>query len=151
MWKGWYEQSPSWVCHDRVSSVHVLAFSSSPPVISNFQLKLSPHPQCLWQHYRNEWYRRLIRSNRPLYRACPKHTKLLVSKAIVQAVEEQGGRFLERSRRTGMWYIVPYKRAVDKTSQGLRERDKDDDLAPVVTQLRHHYNHPQAAKLANLI
>jgi len=118
-----------------VSSVHVLAFSSSPPVISNFQLKLSPHPQCLWQHYRNEWYRRLIRSNRPLYRACPKHTKLLVSKAIVQAVEEQGGRFLERSRRTGMWYIVPYKRAVDKTSQGLRERDKDDDLAPVVTQL----------------
>jgi len=69
----------------------------------------------------------LIRSNRPLYRACPKHTKLLVSKAIVQAVQQQGGRFLERSRKDGFWYVVPYKRAVDKTSQGLRERDRDDD------------------------
>jgi len=78
-------------------------------------------------HPGNEWYRRLIRSNRPLYRACPKHTKLLVSKAIVQAVEQQGGRFLERNRQNGMWYVVPYKRAVDKTSQGLREKERDDD------------------------
>ena len=78
-------------------------------------------------HPGNEWYRRLIRSNRPLYRACPKHTKLLVSKAIVQAVEQQGGRFLERNRKNGYWYTVSYKRAVDKTSQGLRERDRDDD------------------------
>jgi hypothetical protein len=78
-------------------------------------------------HPGNEWYRRLIRSNRPLYRACPKHTKLLVSKAIVQAVEQQGGRFLERcAGKSGFWYPVPYKRAVDKTSQGLRERDRED-------------------------
>ena len=75
----------------------------------------------------NEWYRRLIRSNRPLYRACPKHTKLLVSKAIVQAVEQQGGRFLERNKSSGVWNTVSYKRAVDKTSQGLRERDREDD------------------------
>jgi hypothetical protein len=78
-------------------------------------------------HPGNEWYRRLIRSNRPLYRACPKHTKLLVSKAIVQAVEQQGGRFLEHDKKSGLWYVVPYKRAVDKTSQGLRERDREND------------------------
>jgi hypothetical protein len=78
-------------------------------------------------HPGNEWYRRLIRSNRPLYRACPKHTKLLVSKAIVQAVEQQGGRFLEHDKKSGFWYVVPYKRAVDKTSQGLRERDREND------------------------
>jgi hypothetical protein len=78
-------------------------------------------------HPGNEWYRRLIRSNRPLYRACPKHTKLLVSKAIVQAVEQQGGRFLEKSRSTGYWCAVPYKRSVDKTSQGLRERERDEE------------------------
>jgi hypothetical protein len=77
-------------------------------------------------HPGNEWYRRLVRSNRPLYRACPKHTKLLVSKAIVQAVEQQKGRFLERNRKTGFWYPVSYKKAVDKTSQGLREKDAEE-------------------------
>ncbi|GKY94858.1 hypothetical protein MPSEU_000450700 [Mayamaea pseudoterrestris] len=77
-------------------------------------------------HPGNEWYRRLIRSNRPLYRACPKHTKLLVSKAIVQAVEQQGGRFLEKDKKSKLFVQVPYKRAVDKTSQGLRERDRED-------------------------
>jgi hypothetical protein len=78
-------------------------------------------------HPGNEWYRRLIKSNRPLYRACPKHTKLLVAKAIVQAVEQQHGRFLERSKKNGFWYVVSYKRAVDKTSQGLRERERECD------------------------
>mmetsp|Transcript_25281 Transcript_25281/g.52610 ORF Transcript_25281/g.52610 Transcript_25281/m.52610 type:complete len:664 (-) Transcript_25281:495-2486(-) len=84
-------------------------------------------------HPGNEWYRRLIKSNRPLYRACPKHTKLLVSKAIVQAVEQQGGRFLDKNRTDGTWYQVTYKRAVDKTSQGLRERDRDDDNSAAVS------------------
>jgi len=78
-------------------------------------------------HPGNEWYRRLIRSNRPLYRACPKHTKLLVAKAIVQAVEQQNGRFLERNKLSGHWYTISYKRAVDKTSQGLREKDRELD------------------------
>ncbi|KAL7572530.1 hypothetical protein ACA910_000354 [Epithemia clementina (nom. ined.)] len=78
-------------------------------------------------HPGNDWYRRLIKSNRPLYRACPKHTKLLVSKAIVQAVEQQGGRFLDKDRTGGFWFEVTYKRAVDKTSQGLRERERDDE------------------------
>jgi len=102
-------------------------------------------------HPGNEWYRRLIRSNRPLYRACPKHTKLLVSKAIVQAVQQQGGRFLERSRRDGFWYAVPYKRAVDKTSQGLRERerDEDDDAAPSIA-VPHQFSGQQMQKLSDL-
>jgi hypothetical protein len=42
-------------------------------------------------------------------------------------VEQQGGRFLEQEKGTGEWYVVPYKRAVDKTSQGLRERERDPD------------------------
>ena len=80
-------------------------------------------------HPGNEWYRRLVKSNRPLYRSCPKHTKLLVSKAVVQAVHEQDppGRFLESSgRETGTWKVVSYKRSVDKASQALREKDRDD-------------------------
>ena len=110
----------------------VLSLQNPLYLIAGFHL-ISFHIFIWHCNNRNEWFRRLIRSNRPLYRACPKHTKLLVSKAIVQAVEEQGGRFLEKSRDTGMWYVVPYKRAVDKTSQGLREKDKDD--GPKVTNL----------------
>jgi hypothetical protein len=96
-------------------------------------------------HPGNEWYRRLIRSNRPLYRACPKHTKLLVAKAIVQAVQEQQGRFLERDFDTGVWYVIPYKRAVDKTSQGLRERERDDGpmSARQVTDMKALLQYPE--------
>jgi hypothetical protein len=55
----------------------------------------------------------------------------LVSKAIVQAVEQRGGRFLERDKKSGMYTVVSYKRVVDKTSQALRERDGDE--SPTVT------------------
>ena len=80
-------------------------------------------------HPGNAWYRRLVRSNRPLYRASPKHTKLLVSKAIVHHVQSQNppGRFLECHKKTGLWFPVAYKRAVDKTSQALRERDRENE------------------------
>lgn len=94
-------------------------------------------------HPGNEWYRRLIRSNRPLYRACPKHTKLLVAKAIVQAVQEQQGRFLERDLKNGVWYVIPYKRAVDKTSQGLREREREDPPARLVTDVKAMLSYPE--------
>eukprot|EP00529_Nitzschia_sp_RCC80_P013456 CAMPEP_0113451110 /NCGR_PEP_ID=MMETSP0014_2-20120614/6172_1 /TAXON_ID=2857 /ORGANISM="Nitzschia sp." /LENGTH=596 /DNA_ID=CAMNT_0000342461 /DNA_START=68 /DNA_END=1861 /DNA_ORIENTATION=+ /assembly_acc=CAM_ASM_000159 len=84
------------------------------------------------QHRGNEWFRRLVRSNRPLYRKCPKHTKLLVAKAIVQAVQQQDppGRFLEKAKKTDkVWVQITYKRAVDKTSQALREKDTPADTA----------------------
>lgn len=79
------------------------------------------------QHAGNEWFRRLVRSNRGLYRSCPKHTKLLVAKAIVQAVQQQDppGRFLEvADKDAGTWIQINYKRAVDKTSQALREKEQ---------------------------
>ena len=91
-----------------------------------FALKGSHHRGKSNHHPGNEWYQRLIKSSRPLYRACPKHSKLLVATAIVHAVEQQNGRFLERNEHTGFWYRVPHKRAVNKTSQGLRENDRDD-------------------------
>jgi hypothetical protein len=78
------------------------------------------------KHAGNEWFRRLVSSNRPLYRSCPKHTKLLVAKAIVQAVQQQEppGRFLEApDKESGTWRQITYKRCVDKTSQALREKD----------------------------
>jgi hypothetical protein len=62
-----------------------------------------------------------------MYRKCPKHTKLLVAKAIVQAVHAQDppGRFLEKVGNK--WRETPYKKAVEKTSQALRERETDEE------------------------
>ncbi|KAL3910294.1 MAG: hypothetical protein SGARI_002196 [Bacillariaceae sp.] len=87
-------------------------------------------------HPGNEWFRRLVRSNRTLYKTCPKHTKLLVAKAVVQAVQQQDppGRFLERKKEAnsnnyikGLWFPIDYKKAVDKTSQALREKESEKD------------------------
>mmetsp|Transcript_20844 Transcript_20844/g.23299 ORF Transcript_20844/g.23299 Transcript_20844/m.23299 type:complete len:182 (-) Transcript_20844:334-879(-) len=83
------------------------------------------------EHPGNEWFRRLVRSNRQLYRSCPKHTKLLVAKAIVQAVQRNQrnppGRFLEKTKTedgslSNMWTPINYKNAVEKASQALREK-----------------------------
>eukprot|EP00531_Pseudo-nitzschia_arenysensis_P001108 CAMPEP_0116123108 /NCGR_PEP_ID=MMETSP0329-20121206/4570_1 /TAXON_ID=697910 /ORGANISM="Pseudo-nitzschia arenysensis, Strain B593" /LENGTH=900 /DNA_ID=CAMNT_0003616997 /DNA_START=154 /DNA_END=2856 /DNA_ORIENTATION=- len=83
------------------------------------------------EHPGNEWFRRLVRSNRQLYRSCPKHTKLLVAKAIVQAVQRTQrnppGRFLEKTKTSdgsvsNSWTPITYKSAVEKASQALREK-----------------------------
>jgi hypothetical protein len=80
-------------------------------------------------HLGNAWYRQLVRSNRELYRNSQKHTKLLIAKAIVNHVQEQNppGRFLEIDKKTGLWIPVSFKRAVEKTSQALREKDRENE------------------------
>jgi hypothetical protein len=57
---------------------------------------------------------------------------LLVAKAIVRAVrsQEPNGRFLElHDKKSNIWKEIDYKKAVDKSSQALRERweESDDD------------------------
>lgn len=75
-------------------------------------------------------YRRLVRSNRALYRSCPKHSKMLVAKAIVQAIQQQEppGRFIKLTKGDGntsehIWKPITYSQAVNKTSQALREKE----------------------------
>eukprot|EP00546_Thalassionema_frauenfeldii_P020639 CAMPEP_0178907678 /NCGR_PEP_ID=MMETSP0786-20121207/7504_1 /TAXON_ID=186022 /ORGANISM="Thalassionema frauenfeldii, Strain CCMP 1798" /LENGTH=807 /DNA_ID=CAMNT_0020579503 /DNA_START=386 /DNA_END=2812 /DNA_ORIENTATION=+ len=75
-------------------------------------------------HPGNSWYRNMVRANRSLYKASPKHSKILVAKSICGHVLAQGSRFLECDKRTGSWFTISYKRAVDKTSQALREKDR---------------------------
>lgn len=81
-------------------------------------------------HPGNSWYRRLVRSNRALYRSCPKHSKMLVAKAIVQAIQQQEppGRFIKLTKGDGntsehIWKPITYSQAVNKTSQALREKE----------------------------
>ena len=97
--------------------------------------------------------RRLIRANRSLYQNSPHHQKAKVVKAVVQAVHENGGRFLEKpiqpkacsvsepqNKKIGArtdtsdtgWYQVSFQRALTKTAQALRERERSVTKPPAV-------------------
>lgn len=87
------------------------------------------------KHPGNLAYRKIVGLNKELYATCLKNEKLRVSKSIVAAMREVGGRFLERTDGTISSSIVETdeegrpvvykdigdKRAIEKTSQALRE------------------------------
>lgn len=87
------------------------------------------------KHPGNVAYRKLVNLNRKLYATCLKTEKLRISKSIVDAIRDIGGRFVECERgrvRTAIderdehgnvltWRDIGDKRAVEKTSQSLRE------------------------------
>ena len=56
-----------------------------------------------------------------LYAQCPRQDKVKISRGIVLAVRELGGRFLELDERTSVYSDIGDKKAVEKTSQALRE------------------------------
>lgn len=80
-------------------------------------------------------YRKIVGLNKGIYATCLKAEKLKVSKSIVAAIREIGGRFLERedgkitsslderdeNGNPVTWKDIGDKRAIEKTSQALRE------------------------------
>ncbi len=73
------------------------------------------------RHPGNQTYRRLVNLNKALYTTCHKTEKLKISRSIVAAIREQQGRFLERDAKKQTWYDIGDKKAIEKTSQALRE------------------------------
>lgn len=73
------------------------------------------------RHPGNQTYRRLVNLNKGLYITCLKTEKLKISRSIVAAIREQKGRFLEKDAKSNTWYDIGDKKAVEKTSQALRE------------------------------
>ena len=87
------------------------------------------------KHPGNMAYRKIVGLNKELYATCLKTEKLRISKSIVAAIREISGRFLEREDgKTSSsldekdeqgnpvsWKDIGDKRAVEKTSQALRE------------------------------
>ena len=64
----------------------------------------------------------ILKSLQELYATSSKFDKLKISKAIVGAVREFGGHFVQADeKRGGLYYDIGDKRAWDKTSQALRE------------------------------
>lgn len=52
-----------------------------------------------------------------------KRQKMSISRSIVEAVRslDPPGRFLEKDPKTGLWSDIGHKKAVEKTSQALRD------------------------------
>mmetsp|Transcript_37600 Transcript_37600/g.80202 ORF Transcript_37600/g.80202 Transcript_37600/m.80202 type:complete len:555 (+) Transcript_37600:109-1773(+) len=87
------------------------------------------------KHPGNMAYRKIVGLNKELYATCLKTEKLRISKSIVAAIRELNGRFLERedgktsssldekdeNGNPVTWRDIGDKRAIEKTSQALRE------------------------------
>ena len=82
------------------------------------------------RHPGNQIYRRLVSLNKGLYTTCLKTEKLKISRGIVAAIRCEKGRFLEKtkdndgregSHPNGTWCDIGDKKAIEKTSQALRE------------------------------
>lgn len=58
-----------------------------------------------------------------LYVSSTKRQKMSISRSIVEAVRQLDppGRFLEQDPSTGLWADIGHKKAVEKTSQALRD------------------------------
>mgnify|MGYP003497921352 CR=1 FL=1 len=91
------------------------------------------------KHPGNVVYRLVVDHNKEMYRQITKRQRTMVSKSIVQTIANAGGRFLQADARSGQWNEIDFKRAVQKTSQALRERtaneicDKGRKLAAIFT------------------
>lgn len=71
-----------------------------------------------------------------IYAQCPKQDKAKVSKGIVAAIRQFGGRFLELDEESGLYFDIGEKRAYAKTSQALRE-----GLTQIRRSLFHNQSH----------
>ena len=73
-------------------------------------------------HPGNRNFRDLINLHRRAYLKARKNDKPAISRAIVRAIRETGGKFLRKDEKTGLWFEVGDDAAREKTSQALRQR-----------------------------
>lgn len=66
-------------------------------------------------------FRALVGKNREGYASAKRSEKPLIALKIVHTIGNQGGRFLKYDKSAQCWHTVPQDKAVEKTSQALRE------------------------------
>jgi len=88
-----------------------------------------------YRHQGNIAYRELIHMYKSEYISCKKNDKRKISERIVRAIRSQDppGRFIELDSNSGSWTVVANKRAIEKTSQTLRDGHSGDgyNTAPI--------------------
>mmetsp|Transcript_21254 Transcript_21254/g.52651 ORF Transcript_21254/g.52651 Transcript_21254/m.52651 type:complete len:372 (+) Transcript_21254:145-1260(+) len=83
------------------------------------------------KHPGNIVYRKVVEYNKSYYQSVHKKHRILVSQSIVRAILNYGGRFMGQKGKE--WIPICFKRAVQKTSQALRERSNTSDGASPLT------------------
>lgn len=75
------------------------------------------------RHAGNESFRRLVGLNKEVYVSSTKKEKMAISRSIVGAIRslDPPGRFLDKDPVTGLWFDIGHKKAIEKTSQALRD------------------------------
>lgn len=73
-------------------------------------------------HPGNRNFRDLINLHRRAYLKARKNDKPAISRAIVRAIRESGGRFLKKHNKSNLWFEIGDDAAREKTSQALRQR-----------------------------
>jgi uncharacterized protein (DUF1330 family) len=105
-------------------------------------------------HEGNRRFRSIVVEHQTEYLTARKMEKAVIARQIVEAVHNNGGRYLKRSKTADTWVEVPLKQATAKTSQALREgldvRNKTvrstkalhrDSDAGVPTDQHYHQHH----------
>lgn len=72
-------------------------------------------------HIGNKRFRVIVGEFQKEYLAARKKEKAVISSRIVERIKENGGRFLKRDALSDTWVEVSRKKAIEKTSQALRE------------------------------
>ena len=81
-------------------------------------------------HPGNIYWRIPVKKSKPLYICSLKSHKMIVARSVVELIRNRvpSGYFLEKNLKTGKWEEIGEKRAIEKTSQALRES------APIIRQ-----------------
>jgi hypothetical protein len=81
------------------------------------------------KHRGNVVYRRIVEYNKCVYKQVPKRHRNLVPQSIVETIINAGGRFLQPQQHSerAIWTEIPIGKAVQKTSQALRERIRENE------------------------
>lgn len=73
------------------------------------------------RHIGNENFRALVKCHKKRYVCSSKADKMKLSRFIVETIRAQNGRFLEKGAATDLWADIGDKKAIEKTSQALRD------------------------------
>jgi len=98
------------------------------------------------RHPGNKIYWHHMKLNLDQYIISPYGARSVISRNIVQIIRSQHGRFLEQDPKTGIWYSISDKRALEKTSHALsnmkyktRKRHPDEPPFPPPAMYGHHH------------
>jgi hypothetical protein len=70
----------------------------------------------------NARYRIIVERIRPIYATASMTEKTAIAQDVVKEVANNGGRFLEKDKKSQQWYLADDRAARKKLSQALREK-----------------------------